>query len=174
VDLDGEDVTPVRVLMSSGKPRIAYVDSRMVPRIQKLVTTAHKQGVTFTFNNLLRTQDQQDSLKTSNTKNNKGTSPHTAGLAIDINISTSLKGTDLAGLTALARDADLSPLRKQADDKPHFQANDLITRGDDGKVDDQFKKLVEENQKQVEEYERLRKECPESFENEVVRIVPPG
>jgi len=178
VDLDGEDVTPIRVLIqnknfASAKPRIVYVDSRMVSRIQTLVSTAHSQGVSFTFNNMLRTPDQQDAIKTGNTKNVKGTSPHTAGLALDINISTSLKGTDLAGLTTIARGADLSPLRNQADDKPHFQANDLITRGKDGKVDDQFIALVEENQKQVEDYEKLRKDNPEEFERHVIEILPP-
>ncbi len=73
----------------------------------------------------------------------------------------------------IARGADLSPLRKQTDDKPHFQANDLITRGKDGKVDDQFKALVEENQQQVQDYEKLRKEDPEKFEKDVVDITPP-
>jgi hypothetical protein len=56
----------------------------------------------------------------------------------------------------------LSPLNNQAADPPHFQANDLITRGKDGKVDDQFKALVEENQQQAQEYEKKRKENPES------------
>jgi RHS repeat-associated protein len=173
VDLDGEDVTPIRVLMSGGKAKIGYVDSRMVPRLQTLVTTAHKQGVSFTFSSLLRTQDEQDAVKTTNTKNKKGTSPHTAGVAVDINVSSSLKGTDLAGLTTIARGADLSPLNKQADDRPHLQANDLITRGDDGKVDDQFKALVEENQQQVRDYEKLRKEDRDKFEKDVVDIIPP-
>jgi RHS repeat-associated protein len=173
VDLDGEDVTPVRLLMTGGKAKIAYVDSRMVSRLQNLVTTAHKQSVSFTFSSLLRTQDQQDGIKTSNTKNKKGTSPHTAGLAIDINVKSSLQGTDLAGLTTIARGADLSPLNNQDADPPHFQANDLITRGNDGKVDDQFKALVEENQQQAQDYEKLRKEDAEKFEKEVVDILPP-
>jgi RHS repeat-associated protein len=173
VDLDGEDVTPVRLLMTGGKPKIAYIDGRMVPRLQNLVTTAHKQGVSFTFSSLLRTQDQQDGIKTSNTKNNKGTSPHTAGLAIDINVKSSLQGTDLAGLTTIARGADLSPLNNQDADPPHFQANDLITRDKKGKVDDQFKALVEENQQQTQDYEKLRKEDPEKFEKDVVDILPP-
>ena len=173
VDLDGEDVTPIRVLMKGGKAKIGYVDSRMVPRLQSMVTTAHKKGVSFTFSSLLRTQAEQDAIKTGNTRNNKGTSPHTAGLAVDINVKSSLKGTDLPGLTKIARGADLSPLSNQALDPPHFQANDLITRGDDGKVDDQFKALVTTNQQQMQDYEKLRLEDPEKFEAEVVTILPP-
>ncbi|MCU1228007.1 MAG: hypothetical protein JWO97_891 [Acidobacteria bacterium] len=173
VDLDGEDVTPVRGLMTGGKAKIAYVDSRMVPRLQNLVATAHKHGVSFTFSSMLRTQDQQNATVTGNTKNNKGTSPHTAGLAVDINVSSSLKGTNLAGLTTIARGVDLSPLNNQAADPPHFQANDLITRGKDGKVDDQFKALVVVNQQQVEDYEKLRKTDPGKFEKDVVDVTPP-
>jgi RHS repeat-associated protein len=177
VDLDGEDVTPVRVLTSNKKhlstaPRVVYVDSRLVPRLQKMVAAASKKGISFTFNNLLRTPSEQNGIKTDNTKNNKGTSPHTAGLAIDINVCC-MQGTNLDGITAIARDAGLSPLNDQAKDKPHFQANDLITRGDDGKVDDEFKDLVKENQQQVEHYETMREEDPEAFDKNVVTIVPP-
>ncbi|MFZ2493947.1 MAG: RHS repeat-associated core domain-containing protein [Thermoanaerobaculia bacterium] len=173
VDPNGEDVVPVRVLMTRSRPQITYVDTRMIPRLQTLMTASQKQGVTFTFNEVFRTQKYHDGIKTAFTKNTTGTSPHTAGLAVDINVATSLRGTDLAGLTALAAGAQLSPLNNQAADPPHFQASDLITRDAKGKANEKFKDLIKENQTQAADFEKMRQENPERFNKHLIDLVPP-
>ena len=63
-----------------------------------------------------------------------------------------------------------SPLRNQSQDPPHFQANDLITRGADGLADEAFKKQIEQNQKHYIELEALRENDPEAFDGLVLRL----
>jgi hypothetical protein len=120
------------------------------------MTAAAERGVKFTFNNVFRTPEDQDRIITGNTKNTIGTSPHFVGLAFDINVSR-IEGTDLKGLTKLAGEFGFSPLRNQARDRPHFQANEFITRGTDGRVDLAYPKMLELNQRQYRAYEFIRK-----------------
>ena len=84
VDPDGREVRPVVVIGTGGKPVLTYVDVRMVPRLNALNLDAHRAGVSFTYNNVFRTREQQDAIVTPNTRNTTGTSPHLAGLAVDI------------------------------------------------------------------------------------------
>jgi hypothetical protein len=133
------------------------------------------KGMTFTFNEVFRTQAQQSDIKTGNTKNTTGTSPHAAGLAFDVNVSTSLKPNGSKSLPDLttaagAKDANFSPLSNQSADPPHFQANDLITRDDKGNVDQSYKDLIEENQKSYTDLEKLRQDNPDEFNKTVVEI----
>ncbi len=168
-------LSPVRVFVSGGKPAIQYIDKRLVVRLQNFVANARARGMTFTFNNVFRTQAQQGGIQTQNIHNVKGTSPHTAGLAFDINIESSLKPNgagSLPSLTAAARlpNSNFSPLSNQAADPPHFQANDLITRNADGSVDQTYLNLVAENQQSFLDMEKMRVEDPDQFHGLVVTI----
>lgn len=168
-------LSPVRVFISGGVPAIQYIDRRLVVRLQSFVANARARGMTFTFNNIFRTQTQQAGIDTQNTHNVTGTSPHTAGLAFDINISSSLKPNGTASLPALTAAARLpncsfSPLQNQAADPPHFQANDLITRNSDGSVDQVYRSLIAENQQSFLDMEKLRRENPDQFNRLVTTI----
>jgi len=166
-------LSPVRVFISGGVPAIQYIDSRLV--VQNFVANARARGMTFTFNNILRTQAQQGQIETQNIHNVTGTSPHTAGVAFDVNISSSLKPNGIASLpdlTAAARmpNSRFSPLSNQAEDPPHFQANDLITRNPDGSVDQAYRNLIAENQQSFLDLEKLRRENPDQFNSLVTSI----
>ncbi len=168
-------LSPVLVFVTGGTQDIRYIDSRLVQRLQNFVANARAQGMTFTFNNLLRTQAQQAGIQTSNTKNTIGTSPHTAGLAFDVDVHTSLKPNginSLPSLTAAARqpNCNFSPLSNQMDDPPHFQANDLITRDSSGQVDAQYMALIAENQRSFLDLERMRTSNPGQFASLVTAI----
>lgn len=168
-------LSPIRVFVGGGGPAIQYIDSRLVVRLQNFVTNARARGLTFTFNNLFRTQAQQGAIDTANTHNVTGTSPHAAGLALDVNIATSLKPNGAASfpaLTAAARlpNSNFSPLNNQAADPPHFQANDLITRNADGSVDQAYRALIAENQQSFLDMEKLRLENPDQFNRLVTTI----
>jgi RHS repeat-associated protein len=154
-DPDGREVRPVEVSMTGGVRRVTYVDARVVGRLRRLHVDAAQAGVSFTFNNVFRTPAQQNALRTRNTRNTIGTSPHLAGLAVDINVATSLRGTGLRGLTEMAAGAGLAPLANQDADPPHFQASDLITRAENGAVDGMYRLLLEENQRQAAYYDDL-------------------
>jgi len=159
---------PVLVFVTGGRQDIRYIDSRLVQRLQNFVANARAQGMTFTFDTLFRTQSQQAAIQTPNTKNVTGTSPHTAGLAFDVDVKTSLKPNGLASLpalTAVARqpNCNFSPLNNQAADPPHFQANDLITRDDTGHVDQRYMALIAENQQSFLDLEQMRTDDPGQF-----------
>ncbi len=170
VDPDGKEVQPVSMTFSGGNRAVTYVDSRMVPRLQGFLYAARQQGISFTFNSVFRTAAQQDAIVTGNTVNTTGTSPHLAGLAVDINVGSSLVGTNLAGLTELAGQHCLSPLDNQSNDPPHFQAGDLITRGLNGAVDQAYKNLIDENQAQQALLEEARRQVPETFNQNVIEL----
>ena len=166
---------PVLVFVTGGKQDIRYIDSRLVQRLQNFVANARAQGMTFTFDTLFRTQAQQDAIQTPNTKNITGTSPHAAGLAVDIDVHTSLKPngiSSLPALTAAARQPNsrFSPLSNQEKDPPHFQANDLITRDSSGKVDAQYMALIAENQQSFLDLEKMRTSDPSQFSSLVTEI----
>ena len=171
-DKDGHVLTPIEIRDSQGNIRITYIDTRLVGRLQNFVNNAAQQGVTFTFNNVFRSESEQNALSTNYTHNTTGTSPHEAGVAFDINVNTSLKGTDLKGLTKIAGESGskFSPLANQAADPPHFQANDLITRGADGKVDQKYKDLIKENQNSYQQLEQQRRDDPQEFDKKLVPI----
>lgn len=57
-----------------------------------------------------------------------------------------------------------------ANDPPHFQANDLITRGPDGNVDQTYLDLIKTNQADYTQFEKLRQEDPAEFEKKVTTI----
>jgi hypothetical protein len=168
-------LSPVLVFVTGGKQAIRYIDTRLVQRLQNFAANARAAGMTFTFDTLFRTQAQQAAIQTTNTKNTSGTSPHTAGLAFDVDVHTSLKpnGIDsLPALTAAARqpNCNFSPLRNQAADPPHFQANDLITRDGTGHVDGKFLSLIAENQQSFLDLERMRVSDPAQFASLVTTI----
>jgi uncharacterized protein RhaS with RHS repeats len=175
IDPDGKELRPVRVYLTGNVQGIRYIDTRLVPRLERFVQAARESGLTFTFNELFRTQSQQAGIRTSFTKNTRGTSPHAAGVAFDVNVSTSLTPGGLKSLPALttaagSEGANFSPLANQAADLPHFQANDLITRGSDGKPDQAYMDLIQENQASFVELEKLRKENPPEFQKRVIGI----
>jgi hypothetical protein len=93
-------------------------------------------------------------------------------VAFDINVKTSLQGTDLQGLTKLAGEqgSNFSPLPDQKKDPPHFQADDLITRDAKGKPDQKYRDLIKENQKSYRDLERLKKEDPEEYRKRIEGI----
>ena len=168
-------LSPVLVFVTGGKQDVRYIDSRLVQRLQNFVANARTQGMTFTFDTLFRTQAQQAGIQTTNTKNTTGTSPHTAGVAFDVDVKTSLKPNginSLPALTAAARQANcnFSPLSNQAADPPHFQANDLITRDGTGHVDAKFLSLIAENQQNFLDLEQMRSSDPAKFASLVTKI----
>jgi len=175
IDPDGMELKPIKVYVTGGKQEIRYIDSRLVTRLQNVVANARANGMTFTFSEVFRTQAQQDGIKTTNTKNTTGTSPHAAGLAFDVNVATSLKPNGSKSLpdltTAAGKDnANFSPLSNQSADPPHFQANDLITRDAKGNVDQAYKDLIDENQNSYTDLEKERKDNPDEFNKKVVEI----
>jgi RHS repeat-associated protein len=175
VDPDGRELWPISVYTTGGRMQVRYIDAQLVVRLQYAVAYAREKGLTFTFNELFRTQTQQSKIRTSNTKNTKGTSPHAAGLAVDINVSSSLRPNGLKSLhdltTALGEvSVGLSPLSNQSADLPHFQANDLITRDKYGKVDQAYLDRIQENQHSYVSWETLRKESPNVFNSLVIPI----
>jgi len=168
-------LSPVLVFVTGGTQDIRYIDRRLVQRLQNFVANARSQGMTFTFDTLFRTQAQQDGIQTANTKNTTGTSPHTAGLAFDVDVHTSLKpnGIDsLPALTAAARQPNcrFSPLSNQEKDPPHFQANDLITRDGSGQVDAHYMALIAENQQSFLDLEQMRGNDPGQFASLVTKV----
>jgi len=172
IDPDGRELKPVRVYFSGGNQRIGYVDARLVPRLEKFVAAARDSGLTFTFNNILRTESQQAGIKTPFTKNTTGTSPHLAGLAFDVNVASSLLPGGEKSLPNLRKAAatEGANFSTVANDPPHFQANDLITRGADGKVDQTYLDLIQTNQADYVRLEKLRQENPTEFEKQVTNI----
>jgi len=168
-------LSPVLVFVTGGRQDIRYIDSRLVQRLQNFVANARSQGMTFTFDTLFRTQAQQAAIQTPNTKNVTGTSPHTAGVAFDVDVVTSLKPNGLDSLPALTAEAqrpnsNFSPLKNQAADQPHFQANDLITRDAAGKVDQRYLTLIDENQQSFVDLEQMRTGNPSQFNALVTEI----
>ena len=168
-------LSPVLVFVTGGTQDIRYIDSRLVQRLQNFVANARAQGMTFTFDTVFRTQTQQAGIQTANTKNTTGTSPHTAGLAFDVDVHSSLKPngiSSLPALTAAARqpNCSFSPLNNQMADPPHFQANDLITRDSGGQVDAQYMALIAENQQSFLEFEQMRTSNPSQFSSLVTAI----
>ena len=168
-------LTPLSVFVTGGKQDIRYIDSRLVKRLQNFVANARSHGMTFTCDTLFRTQAQQAAIQTPNTKNVTGTSPHTAGVAFDVDVKTSLKPSGIASLpllTAQARqlNCNFSPLTNQAADPPHFQANDLITRDGAGHVDQRYLALIAENQQSFLDFEEMRSNNPNQFNTLVIAI----
>jgi len=168
VDPNGLEVTPVQVRMSGGQPKITYVDSRIVSRLVAFNRSVTSKGYRLEFNDVFRTPQQQKDISTPYTKNSTGSSPH-AGLAVDVNLKTT---ESLADLTKDAAAAGLFPLKDQMADPVHFQATDLITREDNGSVDQAFRDLLLENQTQAQEYEQMRTSDPASFSEKLVVIEP--
>ena len=173
LDPDGKELRPVSVHLSGGRG-IQYIDVRLVQRLQQFARAARERGLTFTFNRLYATQEEQAAVTTTNTKNITGTSPHTAGLAVDINVRTSLKPSSatLSDLNAAAavEGSQFSPLLNQDEDPGHYQANDLIIRDATGKLDQSYRNLIEENRASFRELEELRRSNPAEFEKLVVEI----
>ena len=168
-------LTPVLVFVTGGRQDIRYIEGRLVKRLQNFVANARSQGMTFTFDTLFRTQAQQAAIQTPNTKNVTGTSPHTAGVAFDVDVRTSLKPNGIASLPALTLQArqpncNFSPLANQLADAPHFQANDLITRDGTGRVDQKYLALIAGNQQSFLDLEQMRKSDPTQFNALVVAI----
>lgn len=181
LDPDGKELRPVYVHVTGGQQDIRYIDARLVPRLQRFAEASLGRGLSFTFNELFRTPEHHEGIVTPFTKNTTGTSPHLAGLAVDINVATSLTPGFLASLpdlnaAAAVKGSELSPLSNQMDDPGHYQANDLITRDANGKVDHAFMELIKENQASFTELEQLRQTNPTEFGNRVVQIdtyIPP-
>ena len=77
LDPDGRQVVELVVQTQAGR-KVTYVDSRVEQAFRAFVEDARQEGVKFTFNNVFRTQADQDAISTANTRNTSETSPHLA------------------------------------------------------------------------------------------------
>jgi RHS repeat-associated protein len=145
LDPDGREVVQMVVETHLGR-RITFVDSRVEQAFRAFVEDARQDGIKFTFNNVFRTQADQDAINTVNTRNTSGTSPHLVGLAFDVNISA-LSAEDRDKLVALAAQHGFLRLANPANDPPHFQALEFITRTLSGQPDSDYMLMLAENQR---------------------------